>query len=433
MIETMRFSSFCIQKKPLNECVWLNILRFLIFTSIDKAVISMKRNNIYDIMHYLSNIPFYIENKNGETIDFMKLIIPSKIKKLIKGNRKQIIMSLSSSTISQLDDNSNLSYIGLIVDKDYVVVGPFLKREMTLNQTFQLKKRLRLIGEEAILCDNMFHQLRVLNVSEIELIYHIIKTFNNEHETTLEYKKLSTMPVKNVVEIDPHSLFQEYEFVKRNYKIENLYLQIVQRGDVKAAKTFMTQEIMTNLPERARNDSLRNAKTRLTIMNTLCNRAAINGGINVQLGHQISTNLGIQIERMDSIIDANRFMKNILVAYTESVRDYAIKDYSTLIKNAIFYIREHITTPVSLQNIANFLFVSKEHLSREFKKETGIQVSKYIQKAKVVEAKTLLKNHNHSVSDISIMLGFANSSHFSNMFKTHTGMTPKEYQSNYDK
>ncbi|MGS0972444.1 MAG: helix-turn-helix domain-containing protein [Candidatus Izemoplasmataceae bacterium] len=393
----------------------------------------MKRNNIYDIMHYLSNIPFYIENKNGETIDFMKLIIPSKIKKLIKGNRKQIIMSLSSSTISQLDDNSNLSYIGLIVDKDYVVVGPFLKREMTLNQTFQLKKRLRLIGEEAILCDNMFHQLRVLNVSEIELIYHIIKTFNNEHETTLEYKKLSTMPVKNVVEIDPHSLFQEYEFVKRNYKIENLYLQIVQRGDVKAAKTFMTQEIMTNLPERARNDSLRNAKTRLTIMNTLCNRAAINGGINVQLGHQISTNLGIQIERMDSIIDANRFMKNILVAYTESVRDYAIKDYSTLIKNAIFYIREHITTPVSLQNIANFLFVSKEHLSREFKKETGIQVSKYIQKAKVVEAKTLLKNHNHSVSDISIMLGFANSSHFSNMFKTHTGMTPKEYQSNYDK
>jgi AraC-like DNA-binding protein len=185
---------------------------------------------------------------------------------------------------------------------------------------------------------------------------------------------------------------------------------------------------MKQLPKRAQNDSLRNSKTRLTILNTLCNRAAISGGIDVQLGHSISTNYGIQIENMKSIYDSSKLTKEILISYTDAVNNYSLKTYSTLLKSAILAIRRNITERYTIRNLSEELFISKEHLSRVFKKETGYTVSEYIFKSKILEAKRLLNRSSHSILHISEMLGFNNNSHFSTLFKKFEGISPSQYK-----
>lgn len=390
----------------------------------------MERESFYEIMYRLTNIPLLLVDANKETSMFSGINIPDKVNEIIKANRLQVSKNIEEGKVSRLTDISKMSYIGFQVNEDQVIIGPFLEQETDLNNLTALKKRLRLIGEDAILLDNMFNQLRVLDSVELLFLYYTINTMLGVDMQPLDVKELKPSKVKSAKKVDVDSLFKEFEFVKRNYEVEDIFLNIVESGDVKTAREFKTHDIMSNLPERAINDTLRNTKTRLTIMNTLCNRAAIRGGIDVQLGHQISTNFGIQIESMKSNFDSNTFMKDILIAYAEAVNDYAIKDYSNLIRSAIFYIRRHITTNLSLHDIADYLFISKEHLSRQFKLETGYTVTQYINRSKVIEAKKLLRQRSHSILDISTILGFSNSSHFSKVFKELAGVTPKQFQVN---
>lgn len=63
-----------------------------------------------------------------------------------------------------------------------------------------------------------------------------------------------------------------------------------------------------------------------------------------------------------------------------------------------------------------------------FKRYTGQTVVQYLKTVKMKNAKTLLKNTNLSILEISNMLGYASLSHFNKVFKDYTGMTPASYR-----
>lgn len=93
------------------------------------------------------------------------------------------------------------------------------------------------------------------------------------------------------------------------------------------------------------------------------------------------------------------------------------------------YINSHISETMSLQDISKRYYVSKEHLSRLFKKETGVSVQKYINDKKIEYAKNLLRNHSTiAMSTVSVLCGFMDMHYFYRVFKNTTGLTPKQYQ-----
>ncbi|WP_154214412.1 helix-turn-helix domain-containing protein [Enterococcus faecalis] len=51
--------------------------------------------------------------------------------------------------------------------------------------------------------------------------------------------------------------------------------------------------------------------------------------------------------------------------------------------------------------------------------------------SKISEAKVMLKS-NYPINDISLLLGFSDTSHFTKVFKKITGTTPKKYQMSVD-
>ncbi|BDP75026.1 hypothetical protein EfmAA96_28110 [Enterococcus faecium] len=56
-----------------------------------------------------------------------------------------------------------------------------------------------------------------------------------------------------------------------------------------------------------------------------------------------------------------------------------------------------------------------------------ITIYNYISKRKISTAKIMLKS-NHTISEVSLGLGFSDSSHFSRVFKKYAGVSPKQYQ-----
>lgn len=97
------------------------------------------------------------------------------------------------------------------------------------------------------------------------------------------------------------------------------------------------------------------------------------------------------------------------------------------------YIDSHYSENITLDFLSNLTYVNKFHLVHLFTKEMGISPINYLINKRIDESKNLLSTTNYSIRDISSIVGFSNSSYFSQMFKKITGISPKDFRSNNSK
>jgi len=92
------------------------------------------------------------------------------------------------------------------------------------------------------------------------------------------------------------------------------------------------------------------------------------------------------------------------------------------------YIDTHLAEDVSLAKLAGIVHLNPSYLSRLYKRTAGIGLSEYINMARTVKAKELLKHSAYKIYEISAMVGYDSRLSFIRFFKTNMGMTPQEYR-----
>ena len=99
------------------------------------------------------------------------------------------------------------------------------------------------------------------------------------------------------------------------------------------------------------------------------------------------------------------------------------------VRSAIRYIEEHYREEnVSISTVAAALDLSEGHLSRLFKKDTGMSVSTYVTTFRIRVSMRLLRDVHCRVSEAARSAGYQDAGYFSNTFRKMTGMSPSEYQ-----
>ena len=119
----------------------------------------------------------------------------------------------------------------------------------------------------------------------------------------------------------------------------------------------------------------------------------------------------------------------ILIARTsrtkEKGKEDAKKEESPIVEKAVKYIRSHYTEEVSLADTAAYCYVSKEHLSRTFKKATGFGFNEYLTIYRLKKAESLIKsNPKVKVAEVALACGFNDSNYFSKVYKRMYGKSP---------
>jgi AraC-like DNA-binding protein len=100
------------------------------------------------------------------------------------------------------------------------------------------------------------------------------------------------------------------------------------------------------------------------------------------------------------------------------------------VKRIITYIDANLEKPLSLDTFAGILNVSKYYLCRFFKEATGMTVIDYLNHKRILTAEKLLLHGRHSITEISLMVGFNNLTHFERTFKKLTGNSPRSHKLN---
>lgn len=92
------------------------------------------------------------------------------------------------------------------------------------------------------------------------------------------------------------------------------------------------------------------------------------------------------------------------------------------------YLDEHYPEKLELETISNHFYISKYHLSREFKRIFGTTIGEYLLKQRISKSKSLLRFSDLSVDEIALQCGFSDSGYFIKVFKKEEKTTPAKYR-----
>ncbi len=111
-----------------------------------------------------------------------------------------------------------------------------------------------------------------------------------------------------------------------------------------------------------------------------------------------------------------------------SLADQYGNSSDNVISSVKVYIEHHYDERLSLKSLSDEFYLSKEHLSRKFKKEAGGNITEYITNVRMKKAKELLGNRQMTVKDVASMVGFEDEKYFSKVFRKVVGLSPLEYR-----
>jgi len=108
-----------------------------------------------------------------------------------------------------------------------------------------------------------------------------------------------------------------------------------------------------------------------------------------------------------------------------------VKTGSHWMNPILLYIDQHLTDDIGLASLSVRASITASHFSRVFRQLTGMNLTHYITTKRIISAKELLINTDHSISCVAEQSGFLSLPHFHRMFKKVAGTTPATFKKAY--
>ena len=225
---------------------------------------------------------------------------------------------------------------------------------------------------------------------------------------------------------------QAQQAIHNTLALEQTIVNFVRRGDTVALK-----DLIDGIPAvRAgilADDQLRQLKNTFIVTATLVSRGAIRGGMDIDDALSLSDAYIQKCELLNNMERITNLLYHMVFDYAGRVEKLRIgKTPSKLVLDVTNYVHHHLSEPVSIEEMAQALYMNRSWMAVKFKQETKMTLTDFILKEKTEEAKRLLRYTDKPITAISAYLGFSSQSHFSHVFKKYTNSLPNEYRKRYN-
>jgi YSIRK-targeted surface antigen transcriptional regulator len=313
-----------------------------------------------------------------------------------------------------------------------IVIGPINDFPYSKDTLIAMSREFSVSNSRAEIFFEFFHNIPQQNLHTfINTLLLINYTLNNS-----ELAKNAVVPttgnslnttIKQIYSEDFYAEKEEEAFTK-SYAFENEMLRFIETGNIKGLKRISTRGKSIKAGTVADNN-LRQLKNIFIVVIALAARAAIRGGLAPSVSYQLSDKYIQQMERLIDIDAIKSLVNQVLLDYTSRVANSLIPvTADTVIRQVLQYVRANTNRDITVADAAHHVGFTRPSLSRKFKKELGVDLSTFIRKCKLEEAKNLLAFSDKSISEISNYLCFSSQSHFQKSFKDYFGITPQSYR-----
>ena len=322
--------------------------------------------------------------------------------------------------ISKADANSNKNLL--------LFLGPVLVNPCSQKQAEAIIQRL---GRKKSDADSYRHSCDISPLfsvpqlcSNLIFLSEILLSQSISHINMIDFKWANIFP-------SPKEALTEAVFSNKDMdNLEEAMLSMIKNGKVHDLRIILNESKIYHNPETDfATKSLTKRKNYILGANGIASRVAINAGVSPEVINLISNSYMDEITKTVSVTELSVIFQRLMLDYAKQVQKVRLPQFEGLLeRKAARYIQSHIYEKLSTSVIADALGITSPYLSAGFKSATGMNLTDFIKKQKVKEAKYLLDCHAYSISEISELLCFSSQSYFGAVFKEDTGMTPLEYQ-----
>jgi AraC family transcriptional regulator len=100
----------------------------------------------------------------------------------------------------------------------------------------------------------------------------------------------------------------------------------------------------------------------------------------------------------------------------------------SVLRRSIEFIQTHLEGNLRLSDLAREAKISTSHLVRSFRQSTGKTPYQYLLHQRIERARSLMRDHRTSLTEVALASGFADQHHLARVFRRITGVTPSSYR-----
>ena len=334
---------------------------------------------------------------------------------------------------------NHFNYYGIVNAGAYkIVIGPTRQTE---NSEQELRELAFRAGVEPNDTDMFVAAMKMIIRMPLESVMQMMCMINyilNDEKTNLEDIILFEPGSNEAKELFPQDYLPEKNIAQQTEYIENVHntlaleetiMDFVSQGKTQQFKDWVKEIKPTVNGGKLAREQLRHLKNTLIVTATLAARAAIRGGMDTDDALTLSDQYIQKCELMVDPMMITNMQYRMIADYCDRVeRIRQGSNPSKLVIAVTNYIQHHLSEPITTEQIAEHLFMGRTRLSANFKAESSMALSEFIQRQKLDEAKRLLRFTDKSAAAIAAYLGYSSSAHFTTVFKKYFGCTPAEYR-----
>ncbi len=207
---------------------------------------------------------------------------------------------------------------------------------------------------------------------------------------------------------------------------EKELLHLIQIGDSGNARRILNEILGVIFFSSGGNFDV--VKARVLELLILLSRAAVEGGADAEQIFGMNFNYLKEINYYKSVEGLAGWLAKVIVRFSDLVFDLRDVKHADAIFQAIQYINKNYSEKVSLDEVANAVYLSPAYFSKIFKEEMKCNFNTYLNQVRIDKSKNLLLNSKFSLVEIAGMVGYEDQSYFTKVFKKIAGLSPGKYR-----
>ena len=322
---------------------------------------------------------------------------------------------LSIAVLSICEETIKQNTEGIVFESglgEFTIVLP-VEQETYETMLLHITKRL-----QQTLKDTLEMMVKI-GISERQKgVYNFRDSYQNALSSILRNSSLGTND-SVTINRDPDN-----ETKRAMYQIEETFLAALNARDFSKAKiilsamlteieTIKDESEMQNalfhiliLPERALNSQRVRKKSPYENMRLLCEQFFCCYDTKEMSAYVLSV-----YGKVESLLDSqNETQTDVVIAHIKKI------------------INERFTETLTINELAEAVYLTPTYVCLLFKQETGTTINEYLTLLRIEYGKKLLADPGMKLYDVCYALGYTSPSYFSRLYKKHTGLSPSEYR-----
>ncbi len=315
-----------------------------------------------------------------------------------------------------------------------ITVGPFLMVDLEDFIYCELVENFHLDSAQIELVLQNLKQIPQIEPTRVQelsvLLFMAVGFMNNVSAENKLLKEERSNLLQGQINSYIAELKQENNNMRYPFKKEHAFLQTIAQQDLENARLLL-KELLASLFAQS-GGNVKWMHSRISELITLISRTAVEHGAQEEQTLLWLENCQKTLSTKKNFYTLSDWLFDNVTSFLEGLFTYPDAKHTNLIHKCIQYISQNYAEYLTLEETAKALSHSPDYLGRIFKQETGVTFNHYVNNLRIEKAKKLIRNTDMRLTDISHMVGYADQSYFTKVFRRITGISPSEYIKRHD-